>query len=341
MNTPRESTYAGRSGSDITVVAEPEPREAADVGALLDAAAAQDGRTAVSEQGRLRLRAPRAGVRHLLLRDGSGALVGYAQVNAGTADEPPTAEFVVHPAHRRRGHGRALAESVQRHSGGRARVWAHGGHPDARRLADALGWELSRELWQMRRPLGEDAAALGLPPLAEPALPAQVRVRTFVPGRDDQAWLALNAAAFAHHPEQGGWTESDLRERLAEPWFDPTGFFLATRVDDTAQGEAPAQGDSRSSVERLVGFHWTKTHPGGGDHGAEPLGEVYVIAVAPGEQDGGLGRALLLVGLRHLANRGLRTAMLYVDGDNVPAVRLYQRLGFTVHEVDLMFRTVS
>ena len=52
MNTPRESTYAGRSGSDITVVAEPEPREAADVGALLDAAAAQDGRTAVSEQGR-------------------------------------------------------------------------------------------------------------------------------------------------------------------------------------------------------------------------------------------------------------------------------------------------
>ena len=225
--------------------------------------------------------------------------------------EAPAAEFVVHPAHRSQGHGRALGDALLAATGRRLRVWAHGGHPAARHLAVLLGLKLFRELRQMRRPLDPDLADL-----PEPRLPDGVTVRTFVPGQDDAAWLALNAAAFAHHPEQGGLTQRDLADREAEPWFDPAGFFLAFR--------GPA----------LVGFHWTKTHPD------EGLGEVYVVGVAPGEQGGGLGRALTAIGLRHLAvERGLRTAMLYVDADNGPAVAVYERLGFTVHETDLMFRT--
>jgi mycothiol synthase len=67
-----------------------------------------------------------------------------------------------------------------------------------------------------------------------------------------------------------------------------------------------------------------------------------VVGVAPSEQGSGLGRALTAVGLRHLArDRGLSTAMLYVDADNLPAVAVYERLGFTTHEIDLMYRTES
>ncbi len=75
-------------------------------------------------------------------------------------------------------------------------------------------------------------------------------------------------------------------------------------------------------------------------HSAEELGEVYVLGVDPGEQGGGLGKALTTIGLRYLADeRGLPTAMLYVDADNEAAVRVYEGLGFRTHETDLMYRT--
>ncbi|WP_327316124.1 mycothiol synthase [Streptomyces sp. NBC_01235] len=275
---------------------------------LLAEAARTDGQQAVSEQGRLQLRGgPREGVSHLVLTLG-GELVGYAQLEDTDPVEAPAAELVVHPSHRGHGHGRALGSALLAASGKRLRVWAHGGHSAARHLAQVLGLSLFRELRQMRRTLTD----LELP---EPVLPEGVTVRTFVPGQDDSAWLAVNAASFAHHPEQGSLTQRDLDDRKSQSWFDPAGFFLAFRG------------------ERLIGFHWTKVHA------EEQLGEVYVLGVAPGVQGGGLGKALTTIGLRHLAAQGLPTAMLYVDADNKAAVSVYERLGFATYETDLMYRT--
>jgi mycothiol synthase len=321
----------------IEVLDEPTPQAAEAVLALIDEAAEEDGQPAVSEQGRLNLRGgARVGVRHFLVYEAHQppeaqpthqahqahqsqeahqarqALVGYAQLEDTDPVEAPAAELVVHPAHRAKGHGRALGHALLAASGKRLRVWAHGGHPAAKHLAGLLGLSLFRELRQMRRPLDTG------PQLPEPVFPPGISVRTFVPGADDAAWLAVNAAAFAHHPEQGGMTQRDLDDRKAEPWFSPNGFFLAVRDEDGA----------------IVGFHWTKVHQ------RARLGEVYVVGVDPDAQGGGLGRALTATGLRHLAyDRELPTAMLYVDADNVPAVTVYERLGFTVHETDLMYRT--
>ncbi|MFI5644571.1 mycothiol synthase [Kitasatospora sp. NPDC051705] len=308
-------------------VLRPEQRE----GALRVLADAQvvDGRAAVSEQGRLRLRSsdtPRGSVTHFVESEGAGgpaaaetggagAVVGYGQLEI---QERPAAELVVDPAARGRGLARPLVDAVlaEAHRAGRDAVdfWVHGGHPAARHLAGAYGAELVRELRQMRR-TGPQTEAV--------AVPGGVELRTFRPGEDDAEWLRLNALAFAHHPEQGAWTEQDLAERLAEPWFDPAGFFLATRNG------------------RVVGFHWTKVHPATATEPA--LGEVYVVGVDPAEQGSGLGRALTAAGLRHLTGsgggeRGLETVLLYVDADNPAAVRVYERLGFTIHEVDLMYR---
>lgn len=307
-----DAAAALEPGRQIVTLDELTEEQADAVLALIEDAARSDGTTAVSEQGRLQLRGgPREGIRHFLLTDG-GRLAGYGQLEDTDPVEAPAAELVVHPALRGRGHGRALGSALLNASGKRIRVWAHGGKSAARHLAQVLGLTLFRELRQLRRPLGAEA-----PPLPEPVLPPGVTVRTFVPGSDDAAWLAANAAAFAHHPEQGALTQRDLDDRIAQPWFDPKGFFLAER-----EGE-------------LVGFHWTKIHT------AERLGEVYVVGVRPGAQGGGLGRALTTIGLRHLTAAGMPTAMLYVDADNPAALAVYEGLGFSTHEVDLMYRTES
>ncbi|MBD3004480.1 mycothiol synthase [Streptomyces sp. 5-10] len=295
----------------LDVLEELTAAEVEDVLRLIAESARADGQQAVSEQGRLQLRGRREGVRHLVVREPSGELVGYAQLEDTDPVEAPAAELVVHPGHRGKGHGRALGVRLLRESGKRLRIWAHGGHASARHLAQVLGLTLFRELRQMRRPLGS-LAELGLP---EPTFPEGVTVRTFRPGEDDAAWLAANAAAFAHHPEQGSLTQRDLDDRKGEPWFDPEGFFLAERGGE------------------IVGFHWTKVHA------EERLGEVYVVGVRPDAQGGGLGKALTSIGLRHLAAQGMPTAMLYVDADNFAAVAVYERLGFVTHETDLMYRT--
>jgi mycothiol synthase len=256
---------------------------------------------------------------HLLARDAGGTVVGYALLDMtdAVAGAGASAELVVHPLHRRRGTGHALVKAAitvaDERAGGRLRVWAHGDHPSASALAASLGFDRTRVLLQLRRSL--------LTPLDEVALPDGVTLRAFRPGEDDAAWLAVNAAAFADHPEQGRWTLDDLHVRLREPWFDAEGFLLASR-----DGE-------------LIGFHWTKIH---GDLGPapahEPIGEVYVLGVAPGAHGGGLGRALTLAGLRHLRSRGLSQVMLYVDEGNPRAVALYQRLGFVRWATDVSFQ---
>ncbi|MFC4146493.1 mycothiol synthase [Micromonospora mangrovi] len=277
------------------------PVEVAEVLALARTAGDADGADPLDEHVLLRLRDPEAPAVHLTARAVDGTLTGYAHLDTTDATGIGV-ELVVHPAYRRRGTGRALARGVLAAAGGPLRAWAHGDHPSAAALAVDLGFERARVLWQLRRPL-----TTALPGLR---LPDGVELRAFRPGEDDEAWLALNNAAFATHPEQGRWTLADLRVRLAEPWFDPAGFLLAVE----------------SATGRLRGFHWTKVHE---RPGSARIGEVYVLGVDPAAHGGGLGRALTTAGLAHLRDRrGLDRVMLYVDESNTGAVALYERLGF-------------
>jgi mycothiol synthase len=255
---------------------------------------------------------------HLLVNHGP-QLVGYAHLDATDAVDGASAELAVHPMFRRRGLGRALVEAAavaaaESDPAGRLRLWAHGDHPSAAALAMSLGFERHRVLYLMRRSL-----AL---PFPAPEFPPGVALRAFRPGADDEAWVVVNARAFADHPDQGSWTVEDLRVRMAEPWFDPAGFLLAERDG------------------RLLGFHWTKVHGlnSDGNHDHEPIGEVYVLGLDPDAQGLGLGAALTVAGLQHLRDRGLSEVMLYVDESNTRAVALYRRMGFRRWATDVSYR---
>ncbi|MBA2445420.1 MAG: mycothiol synthase [Nocardioidaceae bacterium] len=269
-----------------------------------------DGKAHLDDQVRLDLE---FGVpstrRHLLARGGiPQEVLGYAHLDLGSA--AASAHLVVHPDHRRAGIASKLFLAlVAESASSRLGIWAHGDVPAARGFAGRLGLVRIRELWQMRRTAGMamDAATY----------PADVSVRTFEPERDDKAWVELNAAAFADHPEQSRVSLDDLRQRMRQAWFDPAGFFLAER-----SGE-------------LVGFHWTKVHPATAIDAT--MGEVHALGVHPDAQGVGLGKALTLTGLHHLFGLGVGQVMLYVEADNLPAIGLYQRLGFGLHTTDVVY----
>ena len=270
---------------------------------LIAAAKSADGVAPVGDQVLRELAHDRT--RHLLAVDGDvdPEVVGYLNLT----DEPAMAELVVHPDARRRGIGSAMARTALSEGAADTRIWAHGNLEAARATATALGLVVVRELLQMRRPLTD---------LPSVTVPDGVRIETYRGPQDDAELLRVNNAAFAWHPEQGGWTDADIAERRGEPWFDPAGLFMAV---DEATG-------------KLLGFHWTKVH-------AEDLGEVYVVGVDPAGQGRRLGGTLTLIGLHHLAQRLSHSAMvmLYVEADNSAAVKTYQRLGFDVFSVDAAY----
>jgi mycothiol synthase len=215
--------------------------------------------------------------------------------------------------------GSALAGRLEELAGNRPlSVWAHGDLPGSGELAARRGYRRVRVLLQMRRDLA------GVDPDPRPPLPEDVQILPFRPGRDEAAWLAVNARAFAHHPEQGRWTPADLQLREDEDWFDPAGFLLAWRGDPDDGGV-------------LLGSHWTKVHPPG-DVGDEAVGEVYVLGIAPEAQGMKLGRALTDLGLAHLRGRELAQVLLYVEEDNSAAVGLYERTGFRRFSIDVSWR---
>jgi mycothiol synthase len=280
------------------------------VSELLEVATAVDGHAPLDEHQWLDLvHGGRHGFAGLVAWEpGHGHPVGYAQVTReeSAAHSPTWAlEYVVDPHHRRpdMGIARTLLDAalaiVAEAGGGHVHMWVPKPTDASAALAAGIGLRRGRELRQLRRPL----------PIATRST---LDVRPFVPGRDEEAWLEVNNRAFHWHPEQGGWDLETLRNREAQPWFDPSGFLLHERDG------------------KLAGFCWTKVHP---DH-RPPLGEIYVVAVDPGFRGLGLGRDLVVAGLDHLAAQGLTMAMLYVDADNAGALRLYEELGFVTDHVD-------
>lgn len=276
--------------------------------ALLERCTTADDHAPFGEHTLLALHGQRQ-VRHALvrcLRD--GRLVGCAALSEGI--EAWYVELAVDPDTRGQGVGTALVDGarahVLEHGGGVLRTWAHarpGRSPSPG--APPSGWSVQRSLHVLDRRL------VGAP--APLPVPAGLRLRPLDPSSDGDrdSWLALSNAAFAGHPENGGWDRSEVDWRMQAAWTDGARF--------------PVLEDAGGALRAGV---WTKREPG------ETDGELYVVAVDPAAQGQGLGRVVVTEALRDLHRAGCRRALLYVDEGNVAAQALYARAGFGLHHVD-------
>ena len=271
---------------------------------FIAATSAHDGEPALSEYKEMRLDGG-IDAREVVSLDGGGKVVGYGQAAWHRATEGGEGhwalEVVVDPTYRDSDLVAELIDELRREAAaGRITLWARSAYVAG--AARASGWKPSRRLLEMRRALPIDCAPAGL---------SGFTLTTFRMGVDEQKWLSANNAAFAGHPENGSLTRRDLERRIAQPWFDPDGFFLAWDGDD------------------LAGSCWTKVHEDG-------VGEIYIVGVTPGWEGRGLGHALVCHGLDYLASsRHVARALLFVGDENDRALALYEKLGFRrtkVHE---------
>ncbi|MGI9613091.1 MAG: mycothiol synthase [Acidimicrobiales bacterium] len=182
---------------------------------------------------------------------------------------------------------------------GDVEVWAKPARRFHQEVASTLSMRELRALHQMRCTL----------PVAAEALPT----RAYTDDDFDEL-LSVNNRAFAGHPDQGAQTAMSLAGSMSEPWFQAAGVRLFERDG------------------RLAGFCWTKIHPS--PPSITELGEIYVIGVDPDFHGQGLGVPMTAAGLAWLTDQGIDVGMLYVEADNVPAIKTYERLGFSVLRTD-------
>jgi len=315
---------------------------------LIERATAADGHPPFSDGALAELA---IGERELLWFDDVGAALRTRHPAPRTPGGPPVTEveLTIDPDARRHGHGRALLHTLLVDAPGDVLLWAHGAHPAARRLAASHGLQPVRELLHLSGPVpavsaesptsvpspGPDATEVGnsRPAGHDGAGP---RVTSMRPD-DVDALLAVNARAFAEHPEQGRLTRAEFDVLAAEPWFDPDDVLLAWDGD------------------RIAGFCWLKVEGGGPvstgstTEGGGPVstgstteegarGEFYVVGVDPDYQGHGWGRRLVEAGMARLASRGIPEAHLYVEADNAPALRLYREFGLRQDSIDVQYR---
>ena len=284
-----------------------------EVSALITDAWRADGARPLNDHLWLDLReGGRTGFAGIIARETEHShILGYCQVSRG--NESWSLDLIVHPHHRYDSMEiapeliRSALDVVASEGGGHVHWWVFEPNNVHRQLAEDAGLTPGRKLLQMRRPL----------PLPSDVLQevASFSTQSFVVSKDEHEWLRVNNAAFALHPEQGGWTEEVLRSRMSEPWFDADGIRMHWNSSE------------------LSGFCWTKIHTD-----TDPvMGEIYVIAVDPQQAGHGLGRKLTIAGLQHMGLSGVSTAMLYVDAQNTAARSMYESLGFVAHHSEHAF----
>ena len=169
----------------------------------------------------------------------------------------------------------------------------------AQRLLEASGYAPVRGIYVMETRL--DAA----PP--QPHWPADISIRTFVPGRDERALFEAVEDAFRDMWGRPRSTfERFVRETEIES-FDPALWFLAVDSNEIA---------GATLCKTLAGEGW-----------------VNVVGVRRPWRNRGLGLALLRHAFTEYRRRGTHKVSLSVDAESITgAPRLYGRAGMRVRE---------
>ena len=255
-----------------------------------------------------------------LWEDAGGQMIGFGQLTIHTESEEPDGYlwFKVHPSARGEdleaqilAWGEDRIREVERERGMRIEMVASARASDHARqeLLAQHGFSILRYFLRLARTLDE--------PIPEPQFPAGF---TLTAGEHDPAaWVAMYNESFIDHWRYHLWTVETYNHYTDDPDHRPALNLIATAPDGT-----------------FAGFCWCGISAEENARNGRNEGWIGLLGTRRGFRRIGLGRALLLAGLRCLKAAGVEHAKLGVDADSpTGATRLYESVGFSE-----VFRTI-
>ena len=241
----------------------------------------------------------------LFLVQGTAHVIGYIRAFLEPGIGRALASGLVHPLHRRKGIGTALFGRAVRHAQaagvGCVQISIAENNSVARKLCTRLRLRFIRYFIGYRLNL----AAARLP---------GVRTNGYIfrnlrPGEEDQL-TAIQNRAFT-----GTWgfnpnTREEIAYRIHSSTCSPEDVIMVYRQD------------------RPIAYCWTRIFHEGSRDGGVSRGEIHMLGVDPEYRKQSIGKNVLLAGLHHLEDKGVKLVELTADSEMPAALALYESAGF-------------
>lgn len=180
------------------------------------------------------------------------------------------------------------------------------------------GYQVVRYFFQMRRPLKDGD------PIPEPSFPEGYTVRHVANDEDVEKWVEMFNLSFIDHWDFHPATVERRKFRMSGPTYRPDRDLIAVAPDGT-----------------FAAFCLCTIYDDFNERNHVSEGWIDVLGTRRGFRHIGLGRAMLLSGLKKLKDNDIEDAMLGVDAENpTGALGLYERVGFTKYKTGLAYRKI-
>jgi len=253
--------------------------------------------------------------RNTFVLENRGALTGYIDVLSEQEIDRVVLQYLVHPAHRRKGISEKLVERATERARTlrvkKVQVNIPQDDRPGKRLFAKMGFRFVRRFLELRLDLSKAR-------LSE-VTPDDYPCRPMREGEDEKLTKLQNRSflnTWGFNPN----TPEEIRYRIHRPKASIEDLTLC--MDRTEP----------------IGYCWAKIDDGKGASMEEKRGRINMLGVDPNYRGKGVGRKVLLVGLTQLRSRGVRFVDLTVDNDNRTARGLYQSIGFDERTSSLWYQ---